>query len=322
VNARFFIYTSTHIAGRYTGVITDDFTSEFDPFSPQFGEKFSPPNMPVATRDYMGNEISRVYSDHWGIYDGLTYSSWEVNPPNITGYSPSMMVQCMNDPGPILDTRAGSPTNGQMIIDPLYNPAYSNFCYENPYMPGLTTYNDTPVVPTSAFVGAGYNNPDCSYPDTTPAIKEVDGDQIGPWISGFGKTITITALGDQLVNNSTYSGPSASVAPFNAKTITRHYGFGPQGTVTVGGVPLTGVTWSDTKITGTVNATATGLSVQPCAGPQQQPQYNGGVVATAYCGQLVITSGNGRQSIDTVTVTIGGQAARPRSRLEHRAELY
>ncbi|MDE2220307.1 MAG: hypothetical protein KGJ52_08020, partial [Gammaproteobacteria bacterium] len=44
--AKFFIYTSTHEAAKFTGVITDDFTSEFDPFSPAFGEKFSPPNMP------------------------------------------------------------------------------------------------------------------------------------------------------------------------------------------------------------------------------------------------------------------------------------
>ena len=99
-NAKFYIFTSTHIASEFTGVITDDFTSEFDPFSPQFGEKFAPPNLPVSTRDYLGNEISRVYSDHFGIFNGLTYSTWEVDPPNITGYSPSMMVQCMNDPGP------------------------------------------------------------------------------------------------------------------------------------------------------------------------------------------------------------------------------
>ena len=177
-------------------MITDDFTSEFDPFSPQFGEKFAPPNLPISTKDYLGNELSRVYSDHWGTYDGLTFSSWEVNPPNITGYSPTMMAQCMNDPGPILDTNPSSPTYGQMITDPLYNPAYSDFCYEEPYMPGLTTYLDTPVVPTEAFVGAGYNNPDCSYPDATPAIKEVDGDGIGPWVSAAGKTLTITALGD------------------------------------------------------------------------------------------------------------------------------
>ena len=39
------------------------------------------------------------------------------------------------------------------------------------------------------------------------------------------------ALGDQVVNNYGYSGPSATTAPFNQKTVTRHYGFGAtQGT--------------------------------------------------------------------------------------------
>ena len=313
VSAKFFVYTSTHIASKYTGVITDDFTSEFDPFAPQFGEKFAPPNMPISTKDYLGNEISRVYSDHWGVYDGLTYSSWEVNPPNITGYSPTMMVQCMNDPGPVLDTKPGSPTYGQMISDPLYNPAYSDFCYEEPYMPGLTAYLDTPVVPTQGFVGAGYNNPDCSYPDTTPGIKEVDGTGVGPWVNAAGATLTITALGDQQVNNSAYSGPAANTAPFNLKTITRHYGFGNQCTsptagsatcntlssVTIGGKSAAITGWSDSQITVTV---PTGVPNCPI---QQQAQYGG---STAQCGQLVITAGNGKQSVDTVSVTIGGKA--------------
>src|SRR5256886_4743696 len=57
------------------------------------------------------------------------------------------------------------------------NPQYSQFCYEIPFMPGQTQYMDTPVIPTSAFAGAGYNNPDCSYPDATPAVSEVDGDR-------------------------------------------------------------------------------------------------------------------------------------------------
>jgi hypothetical protein len=313
VSAKFYIYTSTHIAAKYTGVITDDLTSEFDPFSPQFGEKFAPPNLPISTKDYLGNETSRVYSDHWGIYNGLTFSTWDVDPPNITGYSPQMMTQCMNDPGPILDTRTTipnptgtgtitNPTFGQLIQDPLYNPAYSDFCYEEPYMPGLTAYLDTPVVPTQAFVGAGYNNVDCAYPDATPALKEVDGDAIGPWVSAAGKTLTITALGNVTVNNSAYSGPSANVAPFNMKTITRHYGFGgTQGTgsVTIGGVKATVGSWSDTAITVTVPA-----GVPNCA-IQQQAQYGG---STAQCGQLVIMAGNGKQSVDAVTVTIGGKA--------------
>jgi len=270
-----------------------------------------------------------VYSDHWGTYDGLTFSSWEVNPPNITGYSPSMMVQCMNDPGPILDTRttipnplagqAGqpatvpNPTYGQLIQDPLYNPAYSDFCYEQPFMPGLTLYADTPVVPTQGFVGAAYNSPDCSYPDTTPAIKEVDGDGIGPWVSRSGVTLTITALGDQQVNNSSYAGPSANTAPFNMKTINRHYGFGTQclsptagsttcstlSSVTIGGRPATVDSWSDTQIQVTVPNGVPSCTIQ------QQAQYGG---SEAQCGQLVITAGNGRQSVDAVTVTIGGKA--------------
>ncbi len=294
--AKFYVYTSTHKASKFTGVITDDFTSEFDPFSPQFGEKFSPANLPVAVKDWTGAEISRVYSDWWGDYDGMTYSTWEVNPPNPTGYSPTMMVFCMNDPG-----TGATP-------DALFNPEYSQFCYELPYMPGQTQYLDTPVVPTAAFVGAGYNNPDCSYPNLTPAVSEVDGDGVGPWVSASGHSLTIKALGDQVVQNYGYVGPSATAAPYNQKTITRHYGFGAAqgtGSVTIGGVKATVTGWSDTAITVTVPATGTTAGkIQPCA-LQQQAQYGG---STAYCGQLVITAGNGQQSVDTVTVTIGGKA--------------
>ncbi|MDP1363062.1 hypothetical protein, partial [Klebsiella variicola] len=93
-------------------------------------------------KDFAGNEISRVYSDQWGIFNGLTYSTWEVDPPNPTGYAPTMMVACMNDPD------LPDPAHpGQTIRDPLYNPAYSQFCYEIPFMPGQTQYMDTPVVP-------------------------------------------------------------------------------------------------------------------------------------------------------------------------------
>ncbi len=304
--AKFYVFTSTHAAAHFTGVITDDFTSEFDPFSPQFGEKFAPPDMPISIKDWAGNEISRIYTDHWGAYNGLTYSTWEVNPPNPTGYAPTMMVTCMND-----KTRADGST------DPLYNPSYSQFCYEIPFMPGQTQYMDTPVVPTSAFVGAGYNNPDCSYPAATPAVAEVDGDGIGPWIlaRGTAHPVTITALGDTTVTNYGYSGPSAAAPPFNQKTITRHYGFGTQCTsptagsstcntlssVTVGGVAATISGWSDTSITVSLPTTA---AVPACA-VQQQAQYGG---SSALCGQIVITAGNGLQSIDTVNLTIGGKA--------------
>ncbi|MBV9698392.1 MAG: choice-of-anchor D domain-containing protein, partial [Gammaproteobacteria bacterium] len=290
--AKFWIFSSTHVAAHFTGVITDDYTSEFDPFSPQFGEKFSPPDLPVSIKDWSGTEISRVYADHWGAYNGLTYSTWEVNPPNPTGYAPTMMVTCMNDPG-----TGPAP-------DPLYNPQYSQFCYEIPFMPGQTQYMDTPVVPTSAFAGAGYNNPDCAYPALTPAIAEVDGDGVGPWVSQAGPshTLTIKALGDQLVPNNAYSGPSATTAPYNQKTVLRHYGFGASqggGSVTIGGINAPVTFWSDTQITVTVPGGVPNCPVQ------QQAQYGG---SSAQCGQLQITAANGQQSIDTVTVTIGGKA--------------
>ena len=315
VSAKFFIFTTTHEAAMFTGVITDDFTSEFDPFAPQFGEKFAPPNMPISTRDYLGNEVSRLYSDHFGVFNGMIYSTWEVDPPNPTGYSPNMMVQCMNDPGPIPDPAHP----GQLINDPLFNPAYSDFCYELPYMPGDTTYLDTPVVPTQAFVGAGYNNPDCSYPDATPAISEVDGDGVGPWVSASGTThsLTITSLGNQLVNNYGYSGASATVDPFDLTKVTRNFGFGSRCTsisgaclavssVTIGGVAAPITSWLPGTIVVTVPSGVPNCTIQ------QQAQYEnrspGGSTTTAQCGQLVITAGNGKQSIDTVTVTIGGRA--------------
>jgi hypothetical protein len=289
--AKFWVFTSTHVAAHFTGVITDDFTSEFDPFSPQFGEKFAPPYLPVALKDWSGTEISRVYADQWGAYDGLTYSTWEVNPPNPTGYAPQMMVTCMNDPGT-------GPTP-----DPLFNPQYSQFCYELPFMPGQTAYLDTPVTPVSAYAGAGYNNPDCAYPALTPAIKEVDGDGIGPYVSASGHNITITALGDVMVPNNAYSGPSATAAPYNQKTVLRHYGFGTApGQITIGGVSASlasASSWSDSALTVTVPA-----NVPVCA-VQQQVQYGG---STARCGQLVITSSTGQQSIDSVTITVGGKA--------------
>ncbi len=100
--------------------------------------------------------------------------------------------------------------------------------------------------------------------------------------------------------------PRPPTAPFNQKTVTRNYGFGTTqgtGTVTIGGVAATVTSWSDATITVTVPST--GANQVPECALQQQAQYGG---STARCGELVITAGNGKQSIDTVTVTIGGKA--------------
>jgi len=307
--AKFYIFSSTHVAAHFTGIVNDDFASEFDPFSPQYGEKFAVPNVPISIRDWAGKEIARTYADQWGAFNGLTTSTWEVNPPNPTGYGPSVMVMCMNDPGPILDTRptlpngAPNPTFNTMITDPNFNTNYSNFCYEWSFMPGATSYLDTPIVPTAAFA-EGYNPVDCAYTDATPAISSVLGDAsgggAGPWVSAPGHTLTINALGDQVVPNDAYSGPQATTAPFNQKFISRHYGFGATlGTVTIGGVNAPVTSWSDTQVTVTVPALTAAQSSCPI-------QQRG--ATPAQCGQLVITAANGQYSVDAVTVTIGGKA--------------
>ncbi len=300
--AKFYVFTSTHVASHYTGVITDDFTSEFDPFSPQFGEKFAPAYLPVSVKDWAGNEVSRTYSDQWGAYNGLNYSTWEVNPPNPTGYGPTMMVMCMND-------RGTGATPGS--ADPLYQEGYSQFCYHLPFMPGQTGYFDTPVVPTAAF-SEGYNHPDCNYSDATPAIGSVVGNAgvPGPWLNGTALTLTITALGDQQVENYGYSGPSSNIAPWNQKKVVRHYGFGARPStcgngsncpdVTIGGVSAVVTSWTDT----TIVATARAVGQIPLCAVQQQVQYGG---SQARCGELVIRAANGKQTVDTVTVTIGGK---------------
>ena len=123
-------------------------------------------------------------------------------------------------------------------------------------------------------------------------------------MSAAGHTLTITALGDQIVPNNAYSGPSATAAPYNQKTITRHYGFGAtQGTGSVTDrrpdhCNVTG--WSDATITVTVPTGVAGLRGAAAGAVRRFGRRN-----AASC---VITAGNGKQSIDAVTVTIGGKA--------------
>jgi hypothetical protein len=285
-SANFFVFTETPVASNNTGIILDDATSEFNAAAPDYGEKAAVPFVPISVKDFAGHELERAYSDQWGAYNMMTPSSWLVNPPTPSGYGPNMLVTCMNDPGPIPDP-AGTldPATGQvrLITDPAYNPAYSNFCYTNPFMPGQTTYLDTPVLPIAAFA-AGYNPADCALPDATPLISRVDSSAgFGPWLAGGG-TLTVTAAGDVQVPNPAYAGPFANSDAnglASQRNISRHYGFGGQpGRVMIGNVDLTaGASWSDGAIT--VN-----------------------VPANTPSGELSVTTAAGVQSIDTVTVTI------------------
>ncbi len=276
--ADFFLFTETPKAALVVGGILNDLANEFDPNAPTFGEKYAPPWLPVSFRDWTGREIVRTYSDEWGKFNAMLPSTYTVNLPMASGVSPNMITACMNDAGPIPNPAydpVTNPTVPTMIIDPHYDRRFSQFCYNFQYMPGGTTYLDTPVLPIAAFAGPG-SPLDCEQPDATPLIYTVSGPAgSGPYAEP-GQQLTIVAVGDMDVPNPAYDGTAAT-----APMIPRHYGFGNTlGQVTIGGMPLTNVSWSDGIITGTVPAGAS-------------------------TGQLMVTNAAGVESPVGVTVTVG-----------------
>jgi hypothetical protein len=276
--ADFFLFTETPKAAMVVGGILNDLGNEFNPSAPNFGEKFAPPWLPVSFRDWTGREISRIYSDEYGKFNALLPSTYSVHIPMPSGVSPNMITACMNDAGPIPNPAydaVNNPTVPQTIVDPYYDRRYSQFCYTFQYMPGGTTYLDTPVLPIAAFTGTG-KPLDCEQPDTAPVIHAVTGPNGSGPLVNVGDTLTITSAGAVTVPNPAYDGVTVT-----NPTVIRNYGFGAApGTITLGGVALTNVSWSDGIITATVPGNA----------------------AT---GQLAITRADGLTAPSGVTVTVG-----------------
>lgn len=281
--ADFSLFTEVPISGHIIGFILDDTANEYDPTSPQFGEKYAPPFLPVSIRDWTGREISRTVSDEYGVYNALVPSTYTENLPQPSGISPNMLTTCMN---------AKTRPNG--TPDPLHNPQYSQFCYTFQYMPGSTTYLDTPVVPVAAFAGPDQNPLDCEFDTRTPRIESVtvasNGVGGGPYIpannSGVteaGQTMTIRSMGRILVPNPEYDG----VGGVNPKNIRRDYRFGGpnnEGTVTLAGIPLDIISWSQRQI----EVDVSGVNFGSIGGKQ-----------------LVVTRRNGNSTVTGLTVQVG-----------------
>jgi hypothetical protein len=267
--ANFFMFTEVPVAAHIVGMILDDTANEFDPNAPTFGEKHAPAFLPVAIRDWTGREISRVYADQYGTFNALVPSTFSMNLPMPSGVSPNMLTACMNSP---------MLPNGS--IDPHYNRQYSQFCYTFQYLPGKTTYLDTPVVPIAAFAGPGQYPLDCEFPDHTPMINWASGDN-GPWVPAatVPRSITITSAESVAVSNPAHNGTTTPA------TILRDYGFGAtQGTVTLNSIPLTITGWTNAGISATIPA---------------------GTANGTY--QLTVTRGdNGATTKTGLTFTIGG----------------
>jgi hypothetical protein len=249
----FFLYTEAPVAGHGVGFILDDLSSEFDVNAPTFGEKHAPPHLPVSIQDWTGREINRVYADEFGSFNFLTPSTFTINPPFPSGVSPNMITTCMNSPGPIPDPSGATNPDGtpRLVIDPWFNRQYSQFCYTFQYLPGKTTYLDTPVVPVAAFPGPAQNPLDCELGDGVPMIYSVTGaGNSGPWLPAQGGQLTIVSAGSNVEVLNPYYDPAQDGSQ---RTIRRDYGFGasagPNSNVTLGTTRLTVLNWSNDLIT-------------------------------------------------------------------------
>jgi large repetitive protein len=227
--ADFHFWTRVPKASHVIGGILNDLANEFNPNAPTFGEKFAPPWLPVAFYDWTGHEITRVYTDQYGKYNALLPSSQTANTASPSGYTPNMLTACMNDAGnvPNPNYNPGDPLSPAMIQDPNWNPQYTQFCYTFQFMPGATTYLDTPVLQMAAFTGSGLQL-DCEAADKTPMIRSVSSPlySAGAYIPNVSagttvasRTLHVTAVGPTDVLN-----PSSN--EFTQKFITRDYGFG------------------------------------------------------------------------------------------------
>ena len=294
----FHMFTRVPVAGHIVGMILDDLANEFDPYSPSFGEKFAPPFMPVSIRDYAGNEVNRVYSDRYGTYNAMVPSTFAYNVPLPSGVAPNMVNVCLNSP-----TMKVRDATGVLVTkaDPHYNPQYSQYCYTFQYLPGKTTYLDTPVLPIAAFAGPSQGALDCEAAPATPGIKMVTGTasvgDVGPWVPSAGtaadRTIRITSMGLTKVSNPDYNQndlgnpATVGVAP---KLIDRNYGFGASaGQLRVGGtlIAAANVTWTDALITAVIPA-STVLNPAGLSG-----------------GTIEVTHANGNKSTRGVTLHQG-----------------
>lgn len=296
----FFLFTEAPIAGKLAGMVLDDTAIEFDPNAPQFGEKFALAWMPIAIKDFTGREIARTMTDRNGVYNAMVPSTFTSDRPAPDGYAPAMLQACINPP---LMPGAG----GAMVPDPLHNKRYSTWCFPFQYMPGTTTYMDTPVVPTGAFSGQpGLLTMDAELPNLTPIVHSVTGPgraavgtvpaiPTGPYVvTGIGaaaRLITITSAGNMLVPNPAYANPglvSDTPSPAVPKEITRDYGFGTiAGQVLLNDTPLAIVSWTNAQITATVpNAAVTGqlrvvrCLASPCTTAANRRESVGGVTLT------------------------------------------
>jgi large repetitive protein len=289
----FNLFTFVPKAARIWGTVWNDLMLEFNPASPNAAGNLGVSFLPVSIRDWSGVEVVRAYTDQWGHFDVEVTANYDIAPPIPIGLVVNQLTILPNDPGPVLDTRSGSPTFGQWITDPWFNPAYSQeVIRENwEFYPGRTTFVDTIVIPTGAFVGNRVPL-NCAYTNRTPEILQVDRVLLGP--TAADRTVRITSKGTVQVPNPTFD-PTATSGPASQPLVSWDHSFGPQLTgsqVTIGGAPVPAaniLSWTAPSGTTGVNT----ITVQVPVGQE---------------GQVVVTRGDSGLST-TVGVTLHNTGA-------------
>jgi parallel beta-helix repeat protein len=244
--ADFFFFTPVPKAARAVGFVNNDIAAEFDPTNPRYGEKGGPSWIPISFQDWAGNEVARVYLDEFGTYNALLPSTVTAKIPAPSGMSPHMLSFVINHPGPVPDPDRP----GQMMLDPFYDLSYSQTAYTFNFMPGTTTYLDTPVIQVAAFAGYPNRKMDVEPANGTPVIHSVRGPQGGPIVCTNGDTVVIRSVGNKMVPNPAHDPEN----PASPALIERDFGFGETvGTVTVDDVALGITSWSNGIIRATVD---------------------------------------------------------------------
>jgi parallel beta-helix repeat protein len=305
--ADFFLFTEVPKAARAFGFTNNDLSAEFNVFSPNFGEKLAPSWIPVSFRDWTGKEIVRVYTDEFGHYNALLPSTFSVNAPSPSGVAPNMMTLILNDPTFADGTR-----------DPYYNPTYTVTPWTFHYLPGSTTYLDTPLIPQAAFAAAGVAM-DTNPSSGTPVIAWVDGPENGTGpimctsrlpLDETQRTITIQSIGKKIdVLNPNYD-PTGGRGAGNKYLKARDFSFGSRGignnrgNVYLNGAPLTITKWNKDTITAVLppNATTGRLMVQRGNGNWTEIGVTFNVVDCATTTVINVNAGQSIQNaIDTAS---------------------
>ena len=222
--------------GRIVGILLDDLALDLDPNSANYAGKRGIPGTPVGIRDPSGKLITTLYTDAYGRFEVLLPSTGTYNCPLPAGPCAGMYYVVGNDPG---DVDAPSAN---------FNPNYQTLPLVFEVWPGLTTYADVAIIPTTNLIlkstgGSQFGTPPvCEIDaDTTPDIQSVS----QPY-GMVGDTFTIRGVG--------FGGTQGSSS------------------ATLDGEALTVTSWSDTAIGVTIPGT-----VPP--GPHQLLVTRGGNVS-------------------------------------------